>query len=82
MDGMNANQIAVLRRKEWCRALGKIPHAYVTSSEIMALLNVCKTKAIEVLKAAGGIKIGRVWRVDKADLIEYLVSLETDNHAR
>lgn len=81
MDDMNANQMGVVRRKEWCRALGKIPHAYVTARDIAVLLHVCKTTAIEVLKAAGGVKIGRAWRVDKADLVMYLASLESSNHA-
>lgn len=81
MDDMNANQMGVVRRKEWCRALGKIPHAYVTARDIAVLLHVSKTTAIEVLKAAGGVKIGRAWRVDKADLVEYLASLESSNHA-
>lgn len=82
MDEMNANQMGVVRRKEWCRALGKIPHAYVSARDIAMLLHICKTTAIEVLKAAGGVKIGRAWRVDKADLVEYLASLESDNHDR
>lgn len=82
MNDVNVNQIGVVRRKEWCRALGKIPHAYVTARDIAALLHVCKTTSIEVLKAAGGVKIGRAWRVDKADLMEYLASLEGDSHAR
>lgn len=82
MTDMNANQMRTVRRKEWCRALGKIPYAYVTARDIAALLHVCKTTATEVLKAAGGVRIGRAWRVDKADLVEYLASLESDNHAR
>ena len=34
MDDMNANQMGVVRRKEWCRVEGKIPHAYVTARDI------------------------------------------------
>ena len=82
MNNTNANQMSTVRRKEWCRALGKIPYAYITARDIAALLHVCKTTATEVLKAAGGVKIGRTWRVDKADLMEYLASLEGDSHAR
>lgn len=78
----NANQMSTVRRKEWCRALGKIPHAYVTARDIAVLLHVCKTTATEVLKAAGGVRIGRAWRVDKADLITYLAGLECDNNDR
>ena len=44
-------------------------------------LNVCKTKSIQILKAAGGVKIAGVWRVDKADLILYLASVEEGNDA-
>ena len=43
------------------------------------MLNVCKTKSIQILKAAGGVKIAGVWRVDKADLILYLASMEEGN---
>lgn len=49
MNDVNVNQMGVVRRKEWCRALGKIPHAYVTARDIAALLHVCKTTSIEVL---------------------------------
>lgn len=80
MDDINAKKADALMRKEWCRALHKLPSAYVTARDIAKLLNVCKTTSIEVLKAAGGIKIGRAWRVDKADLINYLASLESDNY--
>ena len=77
MNDLNANQMSTVRRKEWCRALNKIPYACVTARDIAMLMNVCKTTSIEILKAAGGIKIGRAWRVDKADLITYLAGLES-----
>lgn len=65
-----------ISRKAWCRDLHALPSAYVSSRDIVKLLNVCKTKAIQILKAAGGVKIAGVWRVDKADLILYLASME------
>lgn len=80
MNDMDANQMNTVMRKEWCRSLHKLPSAYVTARDIAKLLNICKTTSLEVLKAAGGVKIGRAWRVDKADLINYLASLENDHH--
>ena len=55
MNDINANQMSTVRRKEWCRALNKIPYACVTARDIAMLMNVCKTTSIEILKAAGGI---------------------------
>lgn len=82
MNDINAKNMQCTMRKEWCRALNKIPYACVTARDIAMLLNVCKTTSIEILKAAGGVKIGRAWRVDKADLITYLAGLECDNNDR
>lgn len=51
MNDINANQMSTVRRKEWCRALNKIPYACVTARDIAMLMNVCKTTSIEILKA-------------------------------
>ena len=50
MNEINANQMSTVRRKEWCRALNKIPYACVTARDIAMLMNVCKTTSIEIQK--------------------------------
>lgn len=81
MNGMDSQKREAIARKAWCQAIVKLPSAYATSRDIAKLLNVCKTKSIQILKAAGGVKIAGVWRVDKADLILYLASVEEGNDA-
>lgn len=79
MEDKDIKKMNAISRKAWCRYLHALPSAYATSRDIAKLLNVCKTKSIQILKAAGGVKIAGVWRVDKADLIMYLASMEEDN---
>ena len=63
MNGMDSQKRDAIARKAWCQAIVKLPSAYVTSRDIAKLLNVCKTKSIQILKAAGGVKIGDVLQV-------------------
>lgn len=79
MEDKDIKKMNAISRKAWRRDLHALPSAYVSSRDIVKLLNVCKTKAIQILKAAGGVKIAGVWRVDKADLILYLASMEEGN---
>ena len=62
MNGMDSQKRDAIARKAWCQAIVKLPSAYATSRDIAKLLNVCKTKSIQILKAAGGVKIAGVWR--------------------
>lgn len=56
MNGMDSQKRDAIARKAWCQAIVKLPSAYATSRDIAKLLNVCKTKAIQILKAAGACR--------------------------
>ena len=76
MDDLTDGQKKWIKRKAWYRKLEAEPKVCLDRKDVGELLYVGKTKALEILHAAGGVNYDGVWRLDKQDLIDYLIKKE------
>ena len=76
MDDLTEGQRNWIKRKAWFKKLNTDSKVYLNRRDIEGLLYVGKTKAMEIIHAAGGVNYDGVWRLDKQDLIDYLIKKE------
>lgn len=76
MDDLTEGQKKWIKRKAWYKKLETEPKVYLNRKDVESLLFVGKTKAMAIIHAAGGVNYDGIWRLDKQDLIDYLISKE------
>ena len=81
MNNLTEGQKKWIQRKAWYKKLSAEPKVYLNRKDIEELLCVGKTKALEIVHTAGGVNYDGVWRLDKQDLIDYLIMKEFKNVA-